>query len=150
MRGFNLEKYLSDYEQPGSVHPWGTGKDNYIPEETQRAREVDRIQKGKALGGAAIDLMASVSDHSARISRLCEIKMCTRTRIQRGTCKSLGTIRSGGTTWPTATRSLVTAEDERAQFDRESVQGLVAGSANEIIPHLMASAGVPLKVKALS
>ena len=65
VRGFSLEKYLSDYEEPGSVHPWGVGKDNYVPEETRQAREADRLQRGKALGGGAIDLMAPISEHSA-------------------------------------------------------------------------------------
>ena len=139
VRGFDLEKYLSEYDEPGSMHPWSIGNDSYIPEETQLAREADRQQRGRALGGGAVDLMAPVSDHSNRLNRLMEIRMSTRSRRTRRVIRTLSTIHENGCTWPTATRDLSMAEDAETGWEREKAQGGIAEMANEVIPQLLLS-----------
>ena len=36
VRGFNLDEFLSDYEEPGTISPWALGNNGWVPEDNTK------------------------------------------------------------------------------------------------------------------
>ena len=50
VRGFNLDEFLSDYEEPGAAIPWALGNDGWVASESDPQPSVPRSVSGPVTG----------------------------------------------------------------------------------------------------